>query len=208
VTDSQPVIPSRHKLLLATNNQGKITEYRSLFQELPVVLVTPAELGINTKVHEVGSSFKENARLKAVVLARESGLIAMADDSGMEVDALGGEPGVMSARFAGAGASDNDRISTLLAKMADVPWERRGARFNCVIAIATPGGNIEYCPGKCRGFITLAPQGEYGFGYDPVFWLPELNKTMAELPLEAKNRVSHRGQAAMKARPIIQRMVK
>jgi XTP/dITP diphosphohydrolase len=189
----------RRKLLLATNNQAKVREYRSLLQNLPYELVTLAEQGITTIVSEVGESLEENARLKATVLAVESQLLALADDSGLEVDALGGEPGRLSARYAGENASDKDRVDYLLLRLKDVPGERRSARFRCVIAIAIPDGEVEFCSGECQGFITFEPRGEQGFGYDPVFYFPELDKTMAELPLEIKNQVSHRGQAARKA---------
>ncbi len=194
------------KLLLATNNKGKVREYRNLLQGLPFELVTPAELGITTSVDEVGGSLEENAILKATVLAAESRLPALADDSGLEVDALGGEPGPLSARYAGEGASDRDRVDYLLLRLKDVPWEKRSARFRCVIAIATPDGEVELCSGECRGLITFEPSGEHGFGYDPIFYLPELNKTMAQLPLAVKNQVSHRGRAARKAYRLLERL--
>ena len=194
------------KLLLATSNQAKVREYRSLLQSLPWELVTPAEQGITTRVSEVGDSLEENARLKATLLAAESQLLALADDSGLEVDALGGEPGRFSARYAGEGASDRDRVSYLLSRLEDVPWQKRSARFRCVIAIATPDGEVEFCSGECRGVITFEPRGEQGFGYDPIFYLPELDKTMAELPLEVKNQVSHRGQAARKVYQVLERL--
>ena len=194
----------RHnKLLLATNNKAKMREYKSLLQGLPYEVVTLAEQGITTVVDEAGESLEENARLKATALAAESQLLSLADDSGLEVDALSGEPGPLSARYAGEGASDIERINYLLARLKDVPEEKRTARFRCVIAIATPDEEVKICSGECRGFITLAPRGEQGFGYDPVFYLPELGKTMAELPLELKNQVSHRGQAARKARELL-----
>ncbi len=192
-------------LLLATNNQAKIREYRSLFQNLPLGLVTLAEQGITTVVDEVGESLEENATLKATVLAAESQLLALADDSGLEVDALGGEPGRLSARYAGEGASDRDRVNYLLSRLRNVPWEKRSACFRCVIAVATPSGEVELCTGECRGFITFEPRGEQGFGYDPVFYLPELDKTMAELPLEIKNQFSHRGQAARKVYQVLKK---
>jgi XTP/dITP diphosphohydrolase len=153
----------------------------------------------------VGESLEENARLKATALADESQLLALADDSGLEVDALGGEPGRLSARYAGEGASDRDRVNYLLLRLRDVPWEKRSACFRCVIVIATPSGEVEFCSGECRGIITLEPRGEQGFGYDPVFYLPELGKTMAELPLEIKNRFSHRGQAVWKVFRVLQK---
>jgi XTP/dITP diphosphohydrolase len=195
------------KLLLATNNQAKVYEYRSLLLNPPYELVTLAEQGITTVVDEVGGSLEENARLKATALAAESQLLALADDSGLEVDALGGEPGRLSARYAGEGASDGDRVNYLLSRLKSVPWTERSARFRCVIAIATPDGELEFCSGECRGIITFEPKGKYGFGYDPVFYLPQLDKTMAELPLEIKNQVSHRGQAARKVSQVLERLI-
>jgi XTP/dITP diphosphohydrolase len=187
------------KLLLATNNQGKARELKELLRELPFELVLPGELGITAEVDETGRSLEENAALKATVLAKESRLLALADDSGLEVDALGGEPGPLSARYAGEGTSDKDRVDYLLAKLKGVPREKRAARFRCVIAIATPEGKVELCSGECQGLIIFGPRGEKGFGYDPVFYFPGLDKTMAELPLEVKNKVSHRGAAAREA---------
>ncbi|MFC1950772.1 XTP/dITP diphosphatase [Chloroflexota bacterium] len=195
-----------YKLLLATNNQAKVREYRSLLRKLPYELVTLAEQGITTIVNEVGESLEENARLKATTLATQSQLLALADDSGLEVDALGGEPGRLSARYAGENASDKDRVNYLLSKLEGVPWEKRSARFRCVIIIATPDGEIDFCSGECQGFIIFEPRGVQGFGYDPIFYLPELDKTMAELPLEIKNQVSHRGQAARKVYQVLKRL--
>ncbi len=194
------------KLLLGTNNQGKVREYMMLLRSLPFELVTPAEQGITTTVSEVGGSLEENARLKATVLAEQSQLLTLADDSGLEVDALGGEPGRLSARYAGEGASDSDRVDYLLSRLENVPWPERSACFRCIIAVATPSGVVELCSGECQGFITFEPRGEEGFGYDPIFYLPRLDKTMAELPLEIKNQVSHRGQAARKAYYLLERL--
>jgi XTP/dITP diphosphohydrolase len=186
------------KLLLATNNKGKVEEYRSLLKNIPFRLVSLAEEGIATVVDETGESLEENARLKATLLAAESQLLSLADDSGLEVDALGGEPGVLSARYAGEGASDTDRVNYLLSRLENVPEKERSARFRCVIAVATPGGEVGICSGECRGMIIFQPQGENGFGYDPIFFIPELGKTVAELTPEEKNRISHRGRAARK----------
>jgi XTP/dITP diphosphohydrolase len=196
------------KLLLATNNPGKAREYKSLLSGVPFELVTPAELGVDAEVEETGTTFEENARLKATTLAAESGLLTLADDSGLEVAALGGEPGTLSARYAGENASDADRVNYLLSKMQNVPEGKRQARFRCVIAIATPQGEVELCSGECQGFIALKPKGNRGFGYDPIFYLPELKKTMAELPPEEKNRISHRGRAAEKARVVLKRLAR
>ena len=194
------------KLLLATNNQAKVREYKSLLSDLPYKLVTLAEQGITVVVNEVGESMEENARLKATVLAAQSQLLTLADDSGLEVDALGGEPGRLSARYAGENASDRERISYLLARLNGVPQEKRTARFRCIIALATPDEKVEFCSGECRGLITFTPRGEHGFGYDPIFYLPELDKTMAELPLALKNQVSHRGQAARQVYQVLEKL--
>ena len=187
------------KLLLATTNQGKAREYRHLLKGLPFQLVTLAEEGIHIAVDEKNTTFEENARLKATAYSNFSHLVTLADDSGLEVDALGGEPGIRSARFAGDEASDEDKVERLLARLKEVPWEKRTARFRCVIAIATPEGRTELCHGECHGLIAFAPKGNNGFGYDPIFYFPELDKTMAELPLETKNQISHRGRAALEA---------
>ena len=204
-TTTHSGVPLRRNLLLATNNQAKVGEFKSLLQDISFELVTLAEQGITTIVNEVGESLEENARLKATVLAAQSQLLALSDDSGLEVDALGGEPGRLSARYAGESASDRDRVNYLLSRLKGVPWPKRSARFRCIITIATPSGEVEFCSGECRGFITFEPRGEQGFGYDPVFYLPELDKTMAELPLETKNQISHRGQAARQAYQVLKK---
>jgi XTP/dITP diphosphohydrolase len=187
-------------LLLATANKGKVREYKNLLRGVPYRIRTPAELGITLEVAETGTTFEENAALKANAFVAASGGLSLADDSGLEVDALGGEPGPRSRRYAGEGASDAARIDFLLARLKDVPGPERTARFRCVIALAEPGGRVEIFSGECRGIIISTPRGKYGFGYDPVFYLPELGKTMAELTLAEKNRVSHRARAAVQAR--------
>lgn len=194
------------ELLLATGNLAKVREYRLLLHGLPLRLTTLAEQGISSAVEEVGSSLEENATQKAVTYAALSNLVALADDSGLEVDALGGMPGPLSARYAGEGASDKERIDYLLSKLQGVPWDKRTARFRCIIAIAIPAGGIELCHGECRGIIAFEPEGKHGFGYDPIFYLPERGRRMAELSLPEKNEVSHRGQAARRARPILERL--
>jgi XTP/dITP diphosphohydrolase len=194
------------KLLLATSNPGKIREYRSLLNGLHYQITTLAEEGITKVVAESGNSYDQNARSKAVAYAKFTQLIALADDSGLEVDALNGEPGVKSARFAGQTASDAERVSLLLARLDGVPWERRTAFFKCVIVIATPEGQSKVCYGECRGMIALEAKGENGFGYDPIFFLPEIGKTMAELPLTTKNKISHRARASQKARQVLQQL--
>jgi XTP/dITP diphosphohydrolase len=195
------------KLLVATNNPGKVREYEALLKGLPLTLTYPAREGIDIEVEETGSTFAENARLKAAAYARASGLWTLADDSGLEVDAVGGEPGTRSARYAGQGASDEDRYCLLLSKLEGVPWERRTARFRCVIAVARPQGEIRTADGICEGVIAFEPKGEHGFGYDPVFYMPEHDQTMAELKPEVKNRISHRARAAEGARRILQELL-
>jgi len=134
-------------------------------------------------------------------------LITLADDSGLEVDVLGGEPGVLSSRYAGDRASDDDRVKYLLSKLKGVPWEKRTARFRCVIAIAVPDGDVELFEGECRGLVTFEARGRNGFGYDPIFFLPEFGRTMAEIPAQTKNRISHRAQAAKKAFPVLKKLL-
>jgi XTP/dITP diphosphohydrolase len=198
--------PDEKKLLLATTNQGKAREYQALLKGIPFDILTLSDAGITRDVNETGRTYEENARLKAVTFAKESGLLTMADDSGLEVDALGGAPGIRSARYAGEGATDADRNKYLLEKLKNVPENRRTARFVCVIAIATPEGKVTIFKGECRGFITTAPRGTQGHGYDPVFYVPEPGKTMAELTMEEKNRVSHRARAAEKTRRALMKL--
>ena len=192
------------KLLIATHNPGKVREYEKLLAGLPLELTYPAQEGLDIEVAETGESFAENARLKATAYARASGRWTLADDSGREVDARGGEPGIRSARYAGRGASDEERYRLLLAKLQGVPWEELTARFRCVIAVATPAGQIHTAEGTCEGIIAFEPRGEHGFGYDPVFYLAEYGKTLAELPPETKNEISHRARAAQGVREILE----
>lgn len=194
------------KLLLATSNPGKIREYRLLLDGLGYLITTPPEEGIAEVIAESGSTYEQNAQLKAVVYARSSRLTTLADDSGLEVDALNGEPGIQSARFAGEAATDTEKVCLLLAKLQGVPWERRTACFKCVIAIVGPRGREEICRGECHGMIAFEPKGKNGFGYDPIFVLPETGKTMAELPAEIKNQISHRARASQKARQVLQQL--
>jgi XTP/dITP diphosphohydrolase len=195
------------KLLVATNNPGKVREYEALLRGLPLTLTYLAQEGIHNEVEETGSTFAENACLKATAYARASGHLTLADDSGLEVDALGGEPGMRSARYAGQEASDEDRYRLLLSKLEGVPWERRTARFRCVAAVATSQGEVRTTEGTCEGIIAFEPTGEHGFGYDPVFYVAERGQTMAELEPEVKNRISHRARAAEGARRILQELL-
>jgi XTP/dITP diphosphohydrolase len=198
---------SRLKLLIASANKGKVAEYRALLDGVDCELLSLADAGLDGDIEETGTTYEENARLKAVTCAQRSGLLTLADDSGLEVDALWGEPGIRSARYAGEKATDSERVAHLLSKLEDVPDEQRGARFVCVIAIATPEGEVTYCNGECRGSIVTEPRGAKGFGYDPSFLVPEFGVTMAELPPELKNRISHRGRAAAAAREVLRRFI-
>ncbi len=196
------------QLLIATHNRGKLREYQELFADLPFELLTLDDVGIRDDVEETGETFAENARLKATEYARESGLLTLADDSGLQVDALGGEPGVRSKRYAGENASDAERVIFLLAKIKDVPREQRVARFRCAIVIASPQGEVRECDGTCEGEIAFEPRGSNGFGYDPIFLFPERGVTMAQLPSDEKNRISHRARAAEHARDLLVRWTK
>ena len=195
------------RLLIATHNRGKLVEFQELLADLPIELVTLDQIGIQDDVEETGETFAENAHSKAVEYARRSGLLTLADDSGLQVDALGGEPGVRSKRYAGENKSDPERVAFLLDKLRDVPRGRRSARFRCVIVIAAPSGETYECDGKCEGLIEFAPRGTNGFGYDPVFLFPDRGVTMAELSSDEKNRISHRGKAAEKARKVLERLI-
>jgi len=194
------------RLLIATNNAGKLAEYEVLLVGCGWELVSPAELGIRLSVEEDGVDYAENARMKAEAFARAAGLLTLADDSGLEVDALGGRPGLLSARYAGPSQTDEEGIELVLAKLRDVPPERRGARFRCVIALAGSKGDVRFVEGECPGVITNEPRGSNGFGYDPIFYLPELGRTMAELTPEEKNAISHRAQAGKKACALLKEM--
>ncbi len=195
------------KLLLATNNKGKLCELQAILADLPIELVTPAELGLNLEVDEDGSTYAENAAKKALAFQRASGLTCLADDSGLEVDALDGAPGLYSARYSSKpGATDADRRAFLLQNLADKPrpWT---ARFRATVAVAGPEGSVQIVEGTCPGQIIHEERGSGGFGYDPIFLLDGLTQTMAELPEETKNRVSHRARAVQAARPILLKLI-
>jgi XTP/dITP diphosphohydrolase len=188
------------QILVATRNRGKLREYTDLLSSLraegqPPEWVTLTDLGIEREVEETGATFEENALLKVRAYARESGLLTLADDSGLEVDALNGEPGIYSARYGGPGLDDAGRYRLLLRKLAGVPADKRAARFRCVVAVSTPEGELFTADGVCEGQIGIEPKGDNGFGYDPVFIVEGYGVTMAELPLEVKNRISHRARA-------------
>ncbi len=188
------------KLLLATNNRDKVKELKVLLSGIPLEIVIPRDMGLELDSKEDGATFRENAVIKAISGVRASGLLTLADDSGLGVEALRGEPGVRSARYAGENASNEERIGLLLSRMKEIPRDKRQAAFQCVIALAKPDGTVKTFTGACRGIIAFEPVGTEGFGYDPVFFIPELGKTMAELNMDEKNRISHRAKAVLKAK--------
>lgn len=195
------------KLLIATSNIGKLREYKGLLKDLPFTVQSLYDLNINNSMEEKYYTYAENALYKALYYLNLSGIITIADDSGLEVEALNGEPGVLSARYAGKEADDKKRIEYLLSKMKYVPWEERRAVFRCVIAICMPDGKSGIFNGECRGYIMLEPRGSNGFGYDPIFYIPELNMTMAELSFEDKLRVSHRARAFVAAKKMLDSII-
>ena len=195
------------KLLIATGNAGKVRELGEALQRLPLRLTTLTAEGISDTVEETGATLEANALLKARAYCQRSGLPTLADDSGLEVEALQGEPGVHAKRYAGEHATDEERVRFLLAKLQGVPSEQLQARFRCVIAVVLPSGREALCEGTVEGVIAAEPAGTLGFGYDPIFYLPQIDKTMAQLTLDTKNRISHRGQAAKQAAVLLQRMV-
>lgn len=194
------------RLLLATNNKGKVEEIRAILNWLPVELVTPDGIDLKLEVAEDGQTYIQNAGKKALAFARATQLIALADDSGLEVDALGGAPGLYSHRYSSSpNATDAHRRAFLLKNLwgKPRPWI---ARFRAAVAIAVPGQPIQSAEGECLGEIIPVERGMSGFGYDPIFFLPDLGKTMAELSMDEKNRLSHRANALLQARPILERI--
>ncbi|MDY0000048.1 MAG: XTP/dITP diphosphatase [Polyangia bacterium] len=196
------------KLVFATRNRGKLVELEALVEPLGIQVLSAADLPSLPEVEEDGATFEENAVKKALAVARASGLPSLADDSGLVVDALGGAPGVRSARFAGPSADDRANNEKLLELLGNLPSEERGAHFCCHMALAdpaSPGGELVHTTsGRCDGQILCAPRGEGGFGYDPLFLVPELGQTFAELPREVKNRISHRAKALLAMRELLE----
>src|SRR5512138_950848 len=194
------------QLLIATNNKGKVKELQDLLKDLGLELVMPAQIGLDLDVVEDGQTYAENATKKALAFARASGLISLADDSGLEVDALDGAPGLYSARYGapeGGKLSDAGRRAFLIRNLQGKPrpWT---ARFHATIAVALPTGETHLSEGLCEGEIIPEERGTGGFGYDPVFLLPEMGKTMAELAMDEKNRLSHRARAVINAKGILE----
>lgn len=183
------------RLVLASENDGKIAEFREALAGLPWQLAAAREAGVMEFPDETGASYEENALIKAAHATLRSGLVSLADDSGLEVDALQGQPGVHTARFGGPGLTNGERMAHLLQRIRKVPDAERTARFVAVIVVATPGGAVHTFRGESEGVILHGPRGVGGFGYDPIFFSPELGKSFAEASLEEKRGVSHRGRA-------------
>jgi len=194
------------QLVLATRNEGKIRELAALLEPYGFEVLSLNSFPELGEIVEDGATFKENAIIKATAVAKHTGLLALADDSGLEVDALGGAPGVYSSRFAGEGKDDLANNRKLLELLAGVPAERRTARFQCVVALAWPDGSWRTSTGTCEGIITESPRGEGGFGYDPLFYVPEYGKTFAELDIAIKNKISHRAKALAGAVDILSKL--
>lgn len=191
---------SKAKLLLATTNQGKIKEYQELLKELPLEVISLKQITgqENFMIKETGVTFKDNAKIKAEVLGMKTGLLTLADDSGLEIDALGGAPGVKSQRFA---KTDSERINKAIMLMKNIPEKERTARFKACLALYFPeSGNIKFFQGVAEGKISKKPKGKSGFGYDPIFFSDELGKTFGQASSEEKNKVSHRGKALIKVK--------
>ena len=199
-------MPARD-LLLASQNPGKLNEMRLLADGLPYRVVSPRDLGIDESPDETGHTFLENAVLKARHYAGLSGLLTVADDSGLSVEALGGGPGLYSSRFGGDGASDADRNRLLLEKLRGVPREKRAARFTSAVAVAKGGDVLFQAEETVEGLIAEEPRGAGGFGYDPLFFYPPFGKTFGEVPRAEKDRVSHRGKAFAKLRVFLESLV-
>ncbi|MBE7026249.1 MAG: XTP/dITP diphosphatase [Ruminococcaceae bacterium] len=194
------------KIVAATNNKGKLKEINAILGGLGYEVVSLNQIGIEIDVEETGTTFEENALLKARAVAALTNFAVIADDSGLCVDVLGGEPGVYSARYAGEGASDDMLIAKLLGNMQGIEREKRGAYFVSVVALVMPDKTELVAEGKAYGYITTEPDGEGGFGYDPVFCSDEIGKTYARMSSEEKNSISHRGRALMKMKDMLTQM--
>ncbi len=191
------------EVVVATRNSGKLREIRAILSPLGLKILSLKGFPGIPEIIEDGHTFEENAVKKATAVAHQTGRTAIADDSGLAVDALQGRPGVFSSRYAGENATDAERYQKLLEEMAGISQGERGATFICAMALASPGGIVEVVKGECRGEIAFAPKGTHGFGYDPIFYLPEWGKAMAELEPEVKNRISHRAQALAKLKQVL-----
>lgn len=203
---SVPVEPGSLEIVLATRNPGKVREFLELMRDLPLQVYALDAFPQIGSLREDGTTYTENAISKAALVARLTRRVTVADDSGIEIDALEGKPGAQSARFLGEGATDSARNARILRLLQSIPAERRTARYRAVVAVALPDGETRTFEGTCEGRISTAPRGSGGFGYDPVFVVPAYGKTMAQLPLNVKNRISHRARAFLAARPFLKTM--
>jgi XTP/dITP diphosphohydrolase len=195
------------RLVIATTNPHKVEEFRGLLAGLPFELVSLTDVGVAADVEETGATFAENAIIKAVAYAELTGLPALADDSGLEIDAMDGAPGVYSARWAGPDVTYAARNRMLVERLAGLPDEQRGARYRCAIAVAEPPhGLLGVVAGTLEGRIAEAPAGYGGFGYDPIFLVPDKGRTVGQMSAEEKSRISHRARAALAARPLLERL--
>lgn len=196
-------VPEKKRIIAATGNRGKLEEIARLLSGLPYEVISMAEAGFAGDIAENGSTFEENALIKARAVWEATGDTVMADDSGLEVDHLGGAPGVLSARYAGESATDGDRVRKLLNELSGVHADKRSARFVCAIALILPDGRETVVRGTCEGYIAGEPAGKSGFGYDPVFYVPEFGMTFAQMGEELKNSISHRGNALRKVLDVL-----
>ena len=190
-------------IIIASNNQGKVEEIKKFYKELGITFFSLKDFPNLPEINEKFKTYRKNALEKAKKISGITKMIALADDSGLEVDALGGKPGIHSARFGGGKISDKEKNQLILDMLKDVPEPLRTARFVCIIAIAIPDGETYTVRGVCEGVITQKPAGYSGFGYDPIFFLPEYNMTFAEMDRNLKNRISHRGKALKEAKKIL-----
>lgn len=186
------------EILIATKNKGKIKEFADLFAKKGFKVTSLLDFPATRDVEETGSTFIENAKIKAETISNQFNKIVVADDSGLSVDALGGRPGVFSARYAGEAKNDEANLEKVLREMEGVPFEKRTARFHCVLAVAIPNEETQIFEGTCEGYITEKPEGKNGFGYDPIFYILDQKQTMAELASDEKNKISHRANAMKK----------
>ncbi|MGI6562377.1 MAG: XTP/dITP diphosphatase [Clostridia bacterium] len=186
------------KVIVATKNKGKLREIKRILEDFEFDVISMEEAGIEDTIEETGHTFDENAFIKAMHIHKKTGKTVIADDSGLEVEALSGAPGIYSARYAGEDANDKKNNQKLLEELKDIPKEKRDARFVCAIAVVMEDGQSFIVRGTVEGFIGFEPKGENGFGYDPLFVLPQYEKTMAQLTSEEKNKISHRGKALLK----------
>ncbi|WP_078545257.1 XTP/dITP diphosphatase [Litchfieldia alkalitelluris] len=195
-------------LIIATKNKGKVRDFKELFSSKGFTVKSLLDFPELADVDETGKTFIENAALKAEQISKELDCIVIADDSGLSIDALNGDPGVYSARYAGEHKSDADNIKKVLKQLEGVPEDKRNARFHCALALTIPEGETHIVEGTCEGMIAFEQKGEHGFGYDPIFYIPELNKTMAQLTSEEKNKISHRANALKKLEDKIKEIFK